>query len=225
MKDSLIDAQRGAQVAELERWFRTANEVALREASLRYRVWIAVLAAALIAVAAGSAVVGYRRKLRRRDEQLSELLALVDSYRESHDSLTSRLNASNAREAAVKRVLEGRMAAVRDIAATYYTYGEGERLMSKMRELALSPAMLADVVDMADLYSDRAVTLLREQFPGWTERNYDFAALVIAGFSPQEICVMLDMSLNGVYTLKSKLKRRIADSSAADRDRLLGFFA
>lgn len=225
VKDSLFEAQRGAQVAELERRFRTANEVALREASLRYRVWIAVLAAALIAVAAGSAVVGYRRKLRRRDEQLSESLALVDSYRESHDSLTSRLDASNAREAAVKRLLEGRMAAVRDIAATYYTYGEGERLMSKMRELALSPAMLADVVGMADLYSDRAVTHLREQFPGWTERNYDFAALVIAGFTPQEICVMLDMSLNGVYTLKSKLKRRITDSSATDRDRLLGFFA
>ena len=224
VKDSLFEVQRGAQVAELERRFRTANEVALREASLRYRVWIAVLAAALVVVAAGTVVVAYRRKLRRRDEQLSESLALVDSYRESHDSLTSRLDASNAREAAVKRLLEGRMAAVRDIAATYYTYGEGERLMSKMRELALSPAMLADVVGMADLYSDRAVTHLREQFPGWTERNYDFAALVIAGFTPQEICVMLDMSLNGVYTLKSKLKRRITDSSATDRDRLLAFF-
>ena len=225
VKDSLFEVQRGAQVAELERRFRTANEVALREASLRYRVWITVLAAALVTAAAGVAVVGYRRKLRRRDEQLSESLALVDSYRESHDSLTSRLVASNAREAAVKRLLEGRVAAVRDIASTYYTYGEGERLTAKMRDLALSPAMLADVVDMADLYSDRAVTRLREQFPGWTRRNYDFAALVIAGFSPQEICVMLGMSLNGVYSLKSKLKRRIAESTAADRDRLLGLFA
>ena len=133
--------------------------------------------------------------------------------------------AANAREAAVKRLLEGRVAAVRDIAATCYTFGEGERLTAKMRDLALSPSVLADVVDMADLYSDRAVTRLREQLPGWTARNYDFAALVIAGFSPQEICVMLDMSLNGVYTLKSKLKRRIAESGAADRERLLGYFS
>lgn len=224
-KDSLFEAQRGAQVAELERRYRTANDVALREASLRYRVWIAALAALLVVMAAGWAVVGYRRKLRRRDSQLSETLALLDSYRESHDSLASRLDASDAREAAVKRLLEGRVAAVRDIAATCYTYGEGERLTAKMRELALSPAMLADVVDMADLYSDRAVTLLRKRFPDWTARNYDFAALVIAGFTPQEICVMLGMSLNGVYTLKSKLKRRIAESAAPERDRLLGFFA
>lgn len=225
VKDSLSEEQRGAHVAELERRFRTANEVALREASLRYRVWIAILGALLVIVAAVWALVGYRRKLRRRDEQLNESLALLDSYRESHDSLTSRLDASNAREAAVKRLLEGRVAAVRDIAATCYTYGDGERLTAKMRELALSPAMLNDVVDMADLYSDRAVTRLREQFPDWTRRNYDFAALVIAGFSPQEICVMLGMSLNGVYTLKSKLKRRIAESHATDRDMLLAFFA
>ena len=224
VKDSLFEVQRGAQVAELERRYRTANEVALREASLRYRAWIAALAAVLVVMAAGWAVVSYRRKLRRRDEQLSESLALVDSYRESHDSLTSRLDASDAREAAVKRLLEGRVAAVRDIAATYYTFGEGERLTAKMRDLALSPAVLADVVGMADLYSDRAVTRLCEQLPGWTARNYDFAALVIAGFSPQEICVMLGMSLNGVYTLKSKLKRRIAESGAADRERLLAFF-
>ena len=197
----------------------------MREASLRYRAWIAVLAAVLVVMAAGWAVVGYRRKLRRRDGQLSESLALLDSYRESHDSLTSRLDASNAREAAVKRLLEGRVAAVRDIAATYYTYGEGERLARKVKELALSPAMLADIVRMADLYNDRAVTRLRRQLPGWTPRNYDFAALVVAGFSAQEISVMLDMTLNGVYTLKSKLKRRIAESGAADREFFTRFFA
>ncbi len=36
---------------------------------------------------------------------------------------------------------------------------------------------------------------------------------------------MLDMSLNGVYTLKSKLKRRIADSAVADREKMLSLFA
>lgn len=224
-KDSLFEVQRGAQVAELERRFRTANETAIRETSLRYRVLIALLSAMVAVMVAVWAVVAYRRKLKRRDEELNETLALLDSYRESHDSLTSRLDASDAREAAVKRLLEGRVVAIRDIAATRYVYGDGERLAVRMKELALSPSVLSDVVDMADIYSDRAVTRLRTQFAGWTARNYDFAALVIAGFSPQEICVMLDMSLNGVYTLKSKIKRRIAESSAADRDALLAFFS
>ena len=166
-----------------------------------------------------------RRKLRQRDERIGEYLALIDSYRESQDSLTSRLDASDSREAALKELLEGRFAHIRDIAATCYTYGEGARLSEKMRQLALSPATLADVVRMADLYNRGAVSRLREAFPGWTERNHDFAALVIAGFSPQEICVMLGMTPNGVYTLKSKLKRRIAESDIAAREELLRFFA
>lgn len=223
-RDSLDKAQRGVLVAELEKRYRTANETALREAGLRYGIWIATLACLLLAVAVAWAVVGYRRKLGRRNAQLSEYLALLDSYRESHDSLTSRLDASDEREAAVKASLEGRFALIRDIAATYYTYGEGTRLAAKMKELALSPAMLADIVRMADLYNDEAVTRLRRQLPGWTPRNYDFAALVISGFSPQEISVMLDMTLNGVYTLKSKLKRRIAESEAADREFFARFF-
>ena len=213
-RDSLDKARQGVSVAELEKRYRTANETALREAGLRYRAWIATLACLLLAAAVTGAVVGYRRKLRHRDAQ-----------RESHDSLTSRLDASNEREAAVKASLEGRFALLRDIAATYYTYGEGERLARKVKELALSPAMLADIVRMADLYNDRAVTRLRRQLPGWTPRNYDFAALVVAGFSAQEISVMLDMTLNGVYTLKSKLKRRIAESGAPDREFFTRFFA
>lgn len=224
-RDSLDKARQGVSVAELEKRYRTANETALREAGLRYRIWIATLACLLLAAAVTGAVVGYRRKLRHRDAQLSEYLTLLESYRESHDSLTSRLDASNEREAAVKASLEGRFALLRDIAATYYTYGEGERLARKVKELALSPAMLADIVRMADLYNDRAVTRLRRQLPGWTPRNYDFAALVVAGFSAQEISVMLDMTLNGVYTLKSKLKRRIAESGAADREFFTRFFA
>ena len=127
-RDSLDKARQGVSVAELEKRYRTANETALREAGLRYRIWIATLACLLLAAAVTGAVVGYRRKLRHRDAQLSEYLTLLESYRESHDSLTSRLDASNEREAAVKASLEGRFALLRDIAATYYTYGEGERL-------------------------------------------------------------------------------------------------
>ena len=111
-------------------------------------------------------MVGYRRKLRHRDAQLSRIPHAAGIYRESHDSLTSRLDASNEREAAIKASLEGRFALLRDIAATYYTYGEGERLARKVKELALSTAMLADIVRMVTLYNDRAVTRLRRQLPG-----------------------------------------------------------
>lgn len=211
LRDSLDGLQRNTVVAEAERRFRAETEAALHSMRLRYGSWIAVLGGLLLAGGVAAAVRYFRRELRRRDERLSESLALLDTYRESQDGLLSRLNASDGREAAVKRHLEERFALIREIASTCYLYN-GVRLAERIRALALSPAMLADVVRMADLYNDGAVSRLRESYPEWTARTHDFAALLIAGFSPQEICVMLDMSLNGVYTLKSKLKRRLAEA-------------
>ena len=65
--DSLEKAQQGVQAAELERRVRAESAAELRETRLRYRSWIAALAALLIAGAAAWALAGYRRKLRRRE--------------------------------------------------------------------------------------------------------------------------------------------------------------
>ena len=111
------------------------------------------------------------------------------------------------------------------MAATYDTYGELKFIVDKMKQLSLTPIMLNDNIQMSDFYNDNAVTRLTEQFPEWTARNYEFSALVIAGFSTQEISVMLDMTLNGVYTLKSKLKRRIVESGALDKEIFLNYFS
>lgn len=224
MQDSIYRAERTQQVAEAELRYRSRYEMELMQTRQRDQLWIFILAGLLCSGAFGWGIRSYRRRLRRREEQLGEYLTLIESYRESHDGLTSRLRSTDEREAALKHLLEGRVAVVRDIASTYYLYGETRRLTEKMRELALSPAMLSDVVRMTDLYNDNAVTRLRTQLVGWTDRNYDFAALVIAGFSAQEISAMLDMTLNGVYTLKSKLKRRIAESDAADKAFFVRFF-
>ena len=102
MQDSLEAANRDALSVQLERQFRAENAAALRETRLRYDVWIALLVCLLLALLAVGLVGAYRRKLRQRDERIGEYLALIDSYRESQDSLTSRLDASDSREAALK---------------------------------------------------------------------------------------------------------------------------
>ena len=106
VKDSLFEAQRGAQVAELRTTLPHGQRGGLARGVAALPCVDCRTGGPAGHHGSGWAVVSYRRR-RRRDEQLSESLALVDSYRESHDSLTSRLDASDAREAAVKRLLEG----------------------------------------------------------------------------------------------------------------------
>ena len=221
--DSLEKAQQGVQAAELERRVRAESAAGAPRNAV-----------ALPFVDRGAGRAPHRRSGRMGPGGVSpQTAAARNSSPNSSPWWTPTANRTTASPRGStpptparppsRSCSKGRVAAVRDIAATCYTYGEGERLSAKMRELTLSPAMLADVVRMADIYNDRAVDAAAGSISGWTGRNYDFAALVIAGFSPQEISVMLGMTLNGVYTLKSKLKRRIADAPAGGE--FLRFFA
>ena len=222
--DSIYTAERSLEVPWLEKRYMEEYESNLMVTQYRYKIWIVVLVCLLLVCVIFSIVMLYRNRLQRHRIKISEYIALLDSYKESHNGFSAQLSDANQREVAVKKLLEGRFAIIKDIASTYYTYGENRSLTEKMKALALSPEMLADVVAMTDIYNDRVVTLIREQFSDWTEHNYNFTALVVAGFSPQEISVMLDMTLNSVYASKSKLKRRLMDSEVIDRELFIRFF-
>ncbi len=215
--DSIHLATRKQLVTEAEGEFRRKSAEELRLTRTRYRLYLWVLFSLLLVVVMVWGTRSYRNKLRKRDEQLADYLQLIDSYEQTTNNVTKQLRESDERERIIKEYLSSRRDTIQQVAATYYTYGESSHFAEKMRQLALSEEMLADVVRVTDLYNDNAVSRLRATYPTWTERNYQFAALVIAGFSPQEISVMLGMTLNGVYTLKSKLKRKVSEGVADEQ--------
>ncbi len=224
VRDSILQADGRLPLPELEQRYREEFSRELKRDRRRYLSVIWALAGTLAAVALWSVIASLRRSIRRRDHRLEEQLALVDSLLETRSALSMKLDERNLHEREMKTMLEGRLAMMRDIAATWYAYGDTHLLADKMRALALSPQALDDIECMADLYNDGAVTRLPRLLPDLTQRTGRFAALVIAGFSPQEISVLLDMSLNGVYTSKSKLKRRIASLEGPEAEKLARFF-
>lgn len=222
--DSIHRAEAHHQIkeAEIEYRYQYANELS-RTRSL-YRTLILLIALVLLIICLVVGMWVYHRRLNERDNRIAEYMSLVDNYRQTNNSITTSLRESNERERIVKEYLSSRQAMAQQIASTCYRYGDNKNFAIKMRELALSPEMLQDVVQMSDLYNDMAVSRLREEFPGWNERHYTFAALVIAGFSAPEISVMLDLTLGGVYTLKSKIKTRILSNSAGEESSLGKYF-
>ena len=191
---------------------------------MRYHLYLWVIAFILLSGATFWAIMRYRRKLRERGQQIEEYIAAIENYKLSATGFSEKLRESDARERLIKEYLTTRQDLVRQIASTYYTHGQSHRFAEKMKELALSEEMLRDIVRVIDLYRDGAVSRLRETFTTWTAKNYQFTALIMAGFSPQEISVMLGMSLGGVYTLKSKLKRRILDADGAEVSEFVAYF-
>lgn len=182
--DSLYRTERTQQVAELERRYRDRYELECVRERHRYHVWIGALVALLLTGGMAWIATAYRSRLHRRERELGEYAALAESYRAKEHGLLGRLKATDERERTLRDLLEKRFAAIREIASTYYLYGDSRRLAEKLRGLALSRRTLAEVVRMADLCSDGAVERLCAELPGWTQRSYDFAALVAAGFAP-----------------------------------------
>lgn len=222
--DSLHTIEREQQVRQVEMQYRQKSEEQLRLTRTRYQLYLWALGFVLLAGATLWAVNSYRRKLRERGRQIEEHLAVIENYKLSTGGFAEKLRESDERERTIKEYLTTRRDMVRQIASTFYTYGQSHRFAEKMKELALSEEMLLDIVRVTDLYSDGAVSRLRATFTTWTEKNYNFAALIIAGFSAQEISVMLGMTLGGVYTLKSKLKRKIMDSAESEVSEFVAYF-
>ncbi|MFR9504081.1 MAG: hypothetical protein SNH73_06505 [Rikenellaceae bacterium] len=222
--DSLHTIEREQQVRQVEMQYHQKSEEQLRLTRTRYQLYLWALGFILLAGTTLWAVNSYRRKLRERGRLIDEYLAVIENYKLSTGGFAERLRESDERERTIKEYLTTRRDMVRQIASTFYTYGQSHRFAEKMKELALSEEMLLDIVRVTDLYSGGAVSRLRATFTTWTEKNYNFAALIIAGFSAQEISVMLGMTLGGIYTLKSKLKRKIMDSADGEVSEFVAYF-
>ncbi len=223
--DSLNLAMREQQVRQIETNFKRRNADELKMTHLSYRLYISIAVAIALLIVIVFAVRSYKSRIKRQKGEIEEYIATIDNYKETENKFTQQLRENDTRENVIKNYLSSRKDMAQQIASTYYTYGETKVFAEKMRDLALSKEMLNDIVSMTDIYSNGALNKLKNSHSGWTEKNYNFAALLIAGFSPQEISVMLGMTLGGVYTLKSKLKRKILDDPKEQKEEFLPYFS
>lgn len=223
-KDSLGTLLRDQQIKQIEREYHSKKSSEVELLEMQYHLYIFAIIGVALLIGALIAIKLYRSRIDRWRREIEEYLTIAESYRESNNRITEQLQESNLREKTIKGYLSSRKDMMQQVAMTYYTYGDGKKFSEKMRDMALSQEMLTDLIELVDFYTDGAINKLRSEFPQWTKKNYDFAALLIAGFSPQEISVMLSMTLGGVYTLKSKLKSKINDNENGRVREFLVFF-
>ncbi|MFI3262931.1 MAG: hypothetical protein R3Y26_08490 [Rikenellaceae bacterium] len=223
-KDSLGTLLRDQQIKQIEREYHSKKSSEVELLEMQYHLYISAIVGVALLIGALIAIKLYRARIAFWRREIEEYLTIVESYKQSNNIITQKLQESNLREKTIKGYLSSRKDMMQQVAMTYYTYGDGKKFSEKMRDMALSQEMLTDLIELVDFYTDGAINKLRSEFPQWTKKNYDFAALLIAGFSPQEISVMLSMTLGGVYTLKSKLKSKINDNENGRVREFLVFF-
>ena len=146
--------------------------------------------------------------------QIEEYLAAMHDREMSNRRLLSQLDIHKEKEKHLKELLENRFAELRELAGTYYEFGFSKRLQKKVEQLlsfqSVDGDMFAIIEDVVNAKNNNVMAKIRAAFPSISEDNFKLLNLIYAGFSPQEISVIINDTPQNIYVRKSRLKRKIA---------------
>ena len=224
LKDSLELAARSESVREAEQQFvqRRLEEDNYRMKMRGYRIAGAyVLGILLLAVAAVVMVRQYRGRLAKKDMLLAEYSENMDALgnkvanaETQRENLLSQLDVHKAKEKELKDLLENRFAEVKELVRTYYEFGDSKKLHKKVDDLLkmqLSGDNFAVMEQVVNAKNNDVIRKVRGRYPNMREDNVKLLCLIYAGFSAQEISVILNDTHQNIYVRKSRLKKSLQE--------------
>ena len=163
----------------------------------------------------------YRRKLRLKNEQLAQYADEVDSLgtrvssaESVRENLLTQLDVHKAKEKELKELLENRFSEVRELLRTYYEFGNSKKLQKKVDDLLklqLSGDNFEVIEQVVNAKNNDVIKKVREKYPAMKEESIKLLNLIYAGFSAQEISVILNDTPQNIYVRKSRLKKAIQE--------------
>ncbi len=77
---------------------------------------------------------------------------------------------------------------------------------------------ITQLKEIVDQCRNNILTRMHEQMPRFMDSDITFCALVLAGFSPRAICLIMDMKHGNYYNKWTRIRARISNSDAPDKD-------
>lgn len=188
----------------------------------RHRPWIIAGAGVLtIAVIALIAQIYARRMERIRRENLA-IKSELSNAMHSNDELNGKID----------RLFGERLDALNKICNEYFekkdaetesvrltVYNEVENIIMSLR----SREAIATIEETVNTYRNGIMARLREQVPQLSAADIMTVTYLYAGFSPKAVCIFTDSKIKNFYNRRQRLRDKIANSGAADRDEFLSY--
>lgn len=221
-----VAAIKNEQIAALTSYSSLAIEHA-NKVSRAHRVALGLLLICIV-WAGVSVYRRWKRMIAARDAQAEEYLANAQalmeeasSARAANTSLLNELDMQKVQERHLKELLDGRFAEIRSMAASYYELGFSKPLQKRLEALFESGRdgdIFESLRSVVNARRSNVLDRIGERFPSITEDNMRLLAMIYAGFSAQEISVIINDSASNVYVRKSRLKSRLADFMKENKD-------
>ncbi len=187
---------------------------------------------ALIAFYSLTAILKYRQKLKEKDMELDEKISESESLMEEIRSIRGRLSQEiDEREETVRKLFREQSSSIDSILSEYYSKRDVPRMRGRIADdldqaisMIGSPDKLSELEDIINRYNDGVIAKLREQISPVDDRSVSILTLSAAGFSLRSISLITGNTIGNINNLWYRLKKRVADSSAPDRELILTLF-
>ncbi len=211
----------GETVAASQRdYFRSeAQAQAEKLKAARLKMWLISLAA-LLAIAALAIAAYLRRQEERR--KLEAETAEKDRYLSLAEDLRKQLATSSAKQDEIPWNVD----ALERLCEQYYIYEGTENLQPKILKevksivegLRSDSKIQKSLENLLDDNYDGIMQKLRKEFPNWKNEEYLLYIFTASGFSTTTISTLLEKDKKAIYNRVWRLKNRIDNSDAPDKD-------
>lgn len=190
---------------------------------------IMVLAMAVVSYGISKYYRSRHKKLQQQiDSRLTEISQLRDDITHLHhvNKALTTANSANNDNSLLQDILKTGFATFDAVTKSHYTTKKTTRaedinltrhLEAEITQLR-NKKFLESIVNYVDSTHSSVIGNLSQQVPSIKLLDLQLIALRIAGFSVQSICVLLDISSSNYYTRWHRLRERVTESSAADKE-------
>ena len=219
-----ISALRSAVTLAREDYLRDREALASERLRNQRLGQIALL---LLLVAVSSTALWYLRARRMANEKaLSEERAETERYVSIAEELQARLGETSRR---LRDTAAGKNEVLERLCEQYYVFEGTDRLQNNLLKevkqavegLRNDRKVQARLERSVDASRDGAASKLRAQLPNCKEEDVRLFVLAASGFSRTAMATLMDKEAGVVNNRLWRLKGRISDSGAPDRDLLL----
>lgn len=171
----------------------------------------------LCGVVIATIIIGFiiRYRLQSKQKQLKELATLMAERTNLNHDLRNKVN----------ELYNSRLDTLNMLCNEYFEkhdsekirlslYNEVEKHILRLR----SKQSLKELEAVVNTYVDNIIVRLRQQMPDMKTADLNFLIYLFAGFSPRAICIFSDIKIKNFYNRRSRLKERILNSDAPDRE-------
>ena len=229
--DSVMCVTLQTTIDAAERQFY-AEQNAHNQYRLRVRKCGEAIAVLLLLIVTGFVLYLYRHQTKRREQKIYNYMAIVEELKKQYNDLGQKLQIKEGKEQLYKQALSSHFNLLDNLCLHFFErsttalqqvniYNE---VRTRLNHLANHEEVDEELNAIVNTLHNGVMNRLTEQLPKIKGVDLHFLRLLLAGFSPQVISLILEDSVHNMYARKNRIKMKIVRSDAPDKEEFLRLF-